>query len=234
MFWSQSASELPALAERAYQFVVSGRDYHKPFLDRWLPQQGVIADVGCGLGRIANVYDRIGRRAIGIDLDFESLTAAHAHHGVTFVRADGTRLPIRDGRLAAYVGLGVIEFDGVGGTVALREAHRALRPGGIVYLTVAFRNVWRRKTGRVHWHGFDLPSFTEDEARRLLDATGFDVQLTRRSSLAWGLGPLRRVAPLLPGALVREDETSWSYRLLFPLLRPAANTLLVIGRKRAT
>jgi SAM-dependent methyltransferase len=231
MFWSDDDAELPALAAAALRFLATDKDYHRPLLDRWLPERGTIAEVGCGLGRVANFCDRPGRRAIGLDLDLVALKAARMLQGTPYVCADALVLPFADGVLAAHVGLGIVEFDPDGGSAALREAHRVLRPGGLLYLTVAFRNLQRRRTGRVRWHGYDLRSYTREDVERLLTDTGFALRLIRPSSLAWGLGPLRPAARLLPRALVREDERALSYRLLFPLVRHLANSLLVVAHK---
>jgi hypothetical protein len=108
-----------------------------------------------------------------------------------------------------------------------------LRWDGILYVSVPFRNVSRRKAEHVLWHGIPLVLFTVHGIHERLTHAGFDVLLTRPSSLAWGLGPFRRAVRLLPRALVREDETALTYRLLFPILRYQANSLLVVARKRS-
>ncbi|MBU2501741.1 class I SAM-dependent methyltransferase [bacterium] len=50
------------------------------FLDRWLPPEGRILDIGCGTGGYCAALDRTGRRCLGIDLDPGMIAEAERRH----------------------------------------------------------------------------------------------------------------------------------------------------------
>ncbi len=142
------------------------------------------------------------------------------------------RAAIQDGTLAAYIGLGLVELDPSGGVVVLRAARRVLLDGGLIYLTVPLLNRRRKRSGTAVWRGRRVPAFSIEAASALLTAAGFAVAGTRPSSLASGFGRFGRAAArLLPSMIGREDEPTMAYRVLAPLLKPYANSLLIIGRK---
>ena len=80
--------------------------------------------------------------------------------------------------------------------------------------------------------GWGISAFSEADIRRELTAFGFEVSLVRRSSLAHGLAVLRAISGLFKTLLSREDENSISYRILSPMVKPFANSLLVIANKK--
>lgn len=219
-----------ALVEESRRYLESGNDYHRRFLDAWLPGHGTVADVGCGHGRVGGFYHRPERPVVGVEIDMALAAAVGRHGRGPVVVGDALRLPFASGSLAAYVGLGVVEF---GPDRVLAEAARVLVPGGLLYLSVTYANVARTALRRrARWRGDPVPTFSEASIGRLLAAHRFDVKLVRRSSLGWGLGPLRPLTGIFRAALLREDDTSISYRLLAPLVRPWANSLLIVAHRR--
>ena len=227
--------------EAGLRFIASGLDYHRRLLDRWLPDTGVVGDIGCGQGRVAVFYDRPGRRVIGVDSDPTIVAAANRHGHGNFVVASAFALPFADHSLAAYVGLGIIaearddttpDLDPLAPARCLAEASRVVAASGILYISVPFRNLPRRLGASASWNEQLIPSFSAGSIRDLVLDAGFEALVLRESSLAWGLGPLRRAASLARMALVREDEAAQSYRILFPVLRHFANSLVVIARRR--
>ena len=63
-----------------YEKVFPYREATFAFLDRWLPEQGRILDIGCGPGRYCEALDRSGRRCQGIDLDPGMIHRAEQRH----------------------------------------------------------------------------------------------------------------------------------------------------------
>lgn len=92
----------------------------------------LLVDLGCGAGLLAPHLAGKGYRHIGVDLVASALEQA-ATHGVTPVRADATRLPLRDG-CAAVVSAGELLEHVVDLRGAVAEACRILRPGGLLVL----------------------------------------------------------------------------------------------------
>ncbi len=132
-----------------------------------------VLDVGCGPGfYVAELLDAVGPRGsvVGLDGSAASLAlAARRSEGcqnVAFHQADATSLPVADGEFDAALSVQVLEYV-PDATAALREIHRALRPGGRVV-------VWD-----VDWATVSMR--TEDDARmdRVLGA--WDSHLTHVS-----------------------------------------------------
>src|SRR5256886_15045183 len=68
---------------------------------------------------------------------------APAPLGVMELRA----LAVRDGALAGYISLGVVEHDAGGPDAILAEACRVLAPGGVLLVSVPYVNGVRRPCG---------------------------------------------------------------------------------------
>ncbi len=101
-----------------------------------------VLDVGCGHGLYSLELARRGATLVGCDLDNPALAEARrtAHRlGVDgralFLAADGTDLPLADGQFDLVVCNCVLEHIADDGA-ALAGMARALRPGGVLFLTV--------------------------------------------------------------------------------------------------
>jgi len=100
-----------------------------------------VLDVGCGHGLYSLDLARRGAVLVGCDLDSPALTDARqaAHHlGVDgralFLAADGMALPLAEGQFDLVVCNCVLEHIADDGA-ALAGMARALRPGGVLFLT---------------------------------------------------------------------------------------------------
>jgi len=99
-----------------------------------------LVDLGTGMGTFAIEAAREGATATGIDLAPAALAAARHVAGqesvaASFVRADGAQLPIRTDSVDVIVAADFTEhLDDVTLGRVLREARRALKPGGTLVL----------------------------------------------------------------------------------------------------
>ena len=103
---------------------------------------GRVLDAGCGGGGTALSLAEESAFAVGLDLEARfagagtRLQAEKTIANAAFVQGDGERLPFRDGAFDLVFSHSVIEHvrraDGY-----LREIHRVLRPGGVLYLSTA-------------------------------------------------------------------------------------------------
>jgi arsenite methyltransferase len=140
-----------------------------------------ILDVGCGPGfYVTELLEAVGREGsvVGLDISADMLAVAakrvEGHGNVTFHEADATSLPVPDASFDRAVCVQVLEYVRDVPT-ALREMHRALRPGGRVL-------VWDVDWATVSWHAIDR-------------------QLTRRVLAAWDK---HLTHPSLPRALAAQ------------------------------
>ncbi len=99
-----------------------------------------LLDIGCAGGHITRHLGEHVRQAVGLDVDEHALTLARreAAGNVSFVRADGTRLPFGDGEFDLVVCNHVYEHVDSAEQL-LAEIHRVLRPGGTCYFAAANR-----------------------------------------------------------------------------------------------
>jgi SAM-dependent methyltransferase len=103
---------------------------------------GRVLDDGCGGGGTALSLAEETGFAVGLDLDArfrDAGTTLALEKGIGnagFVQADATRLPFRNGSFDLVFSHSVIEH--VSSALDyLRECHRVLRPGGVLYLSTA-------------------------------------------------------------------------------------------------
>jgi SAM-dependent methyltransferase len=223
--WRRAAERVP-LEECEQEWV-------RDVLLRHLPRGGLIVDAGCGSGKWPIYLRRRGYRVVGIEISRDGCALARAGEpGLDLLQCDARQAAVKGGSVDAIVSLGVIEHDEAGPGAALAEAHRMLRPGGLLIVAVPFDNPWRRclhnrlldrATRRRRAAGqrlaFTEYRFSARELRRYLVAAGFDpvVAFTNELSPPHNMGlwvdwnnlvadPLRPPASelfLLPGALRR-------------------------------
>lgn len=92
-----------------------------------------LLDVGCGTGQSKQIYDAQTRCYTGIDLSGSALAAASDRHPEgLWLQADGTRLPFGDATFDTVAFSSVLHHL-PDMSLALREAHRVLKPGGFVF-----------------------------------------------------------------------------------------------------
>ncbi|MHB1416624.1 MAG: class I SAM-dependent methyltransferase [Chloroflexota bacterium] len=117
----------------------------RPLLDRLLPRAGLVLDGGCGLGAWVLYYRQRGRRMIGLDFAPRALAAVRSFDPSAPVCAGSiAHIPLADESLDAYLSGGVVEHAEDGPLSAMQEAHRVLKPGGLLLISVPDFNPLRR------------------------------------------------------------------------------------------
>jgi SAM-dependent methyltransferase len=223
-------------------------------LEQHLPRQGSILEAGCGLGQYVLLLRKRGYPVVGADWSAEAV-AEGCRAGAPLAVMDLRRLGVRDGLLAAYVSLGVVEHDPEGPQAILAEAARVLTGGGTVLVSVPYWNglrrlagpalAWRNRRVRAAGGQFYQFAFTRAELGALLEAHGFSVRAFHAYDPARILRlTLMRLVPHrgrretsspATGAPPSRRATSRALRALLyssPGLRFFGHMLLAVGIKR--
>jgi SAM-dependent methyltransferase len=135
---------------------------------------GPVLDAGCGTG---GMLAKLGTAVAGnptFGLEYDAIAAAFAAAKARRPVAAGsvTEMPLADGALGGYLSLDVLSHGGVEPDLALREAHRCLRPGAIALFNLpAYGWLLSAHDRRVH----NVRRFTRGQARTLLAGHGFKV-----------------------------------------------------------
>jgi SAM-dependent methyltransferase len=147
------------------------------------PPPSLVLEAGCGRGQYVVLLREWGWRAIGVDWSVEALAGCRRVAPVPLAGMDLTALAVRDGTVSAYISLGVVEHDPRGPDAILAEAHRVLRPGGVVAVAVPYVNgarwlaaPWIRRRQRLRAQdgaGFYQFAFSRSELLSALERHGF-------------------------------------------------------------
>jgi SAM-dependent methyltransferase len=127
-----------------------------------------ILDVGCGAGNMIHHLSRYGQ-VKGVEIDARPVAVARGR-GYDVDQGDATRgLTYADGAFDLVTALDVIEHNEDDLSI-LREAHRVLRPGGYIVVTVpAFMWLWSHND-EINAH---VRRYTAAELRTLFQQAGF-------------------------------------------------------------
>ena len=140
-----------------------------------LPRGGPVLEAGCGLGQYVLLGRERGWPVVGVDWSHPALVACRRVAAVPLAVMELRALAVRDGVLAAYVSLGVVEHDEAGPDALLSEARRVLGPGGVgkTHLAQAIGYEAIRQNFLVLYRSiFDLVrDFMKDEAFNQQDKT---------------------------------------------------------------
>jgi SAM-dependent methyltransferase len=126
-----------------------------PLITHALPARGRVLEAGCGLGQYVLLLREHGWQATGVDWSVDALAACRRVAPAPLAAMELRALAVRDGAVAAYISLGVVEHDPDGPDAILAEARRVLAPGGVIIVSVPYLNgvrrlaaPWLRRRGR--------------------------------------------------------------------------------------
>jgi ubiquinone/menaquinone biosynthesis C-methylase UbiE len=148
-----------------------------------------------------------GIRAVGLDFAQDTLSEIRKRSkSLILCAGDVGALPFAAEAFDLYYSGGVVEHFEAGAEPALKEAHRVLRPGGLLLISVPYysplrhllvpvkRNNWKRVSQSVvessnPYNGlkFFQYAYTQREFKRLLGDYGFHVRETQGYAILWGL-----------------------------------------------
>lgn len=152
-------------------------------IEKLLPSDLVLADVGCGTGSLTFELARIARRVVGIDLSREMIRRARllakekGIRNVDFRLGDALKLTLETGSVDAAFCVMVLHFLG-DPRRAISELCRVTRAGGHVILLdlVSHHQEWMREEMAHRWLGFDKASIAKLFCE--VGATEVDYELT--------------------------------------------------------
>jgi len=143
-------------------------------LDRFLPawRDAAILDAGCGTGGNLAHLAGAGRR-VGLDFSPDALASARKRDLAQLVRGTVASLPFARASFDAVISMSVICHQWVADPAdALREVHRVLRPGGLLFVDVpAYESLTSPDDEAV----MTARRFTAPALRRLVESCGFEV-----------------------------------------------------------
>jgi SAM-dependent methyltransferase len=152
--------------------------------DRHVAPGARILELGCGMGRVVKHYTGAGRRVVGMDYEPRAIARLKRERPeLPLYVGDATSLPHPSGAFDVVLAFGTLS-NLPDPSKALDEAHRALKPGGILVASVTLDSLPRRVLSHVqelaNGHGeFAMVAYTAGEWRRLLAEHGFDpIEMT--------------------------------------------------------
>ncbi len=174
---------LPALAARYYRQFVGARR---------------VLDLGCGAGEFGRFRPTPDIEVVGVDADPLAVELASRYERALRVDLEREPLPFEDGTFDAVLAKDIFEhlWEPQG---AVREAHRVLRPGGVLVASVVMARPARVWADYTHVRGF-----TRDAVRLLLEDAGFTIEaiwrmgpvpLSNRLRFVWAIPTLLRFPP---------------------------------------
>jgi SAM-dependent methyltransferase len=135
---------------------------------------GPVLDAGCGTGgMLLKLGPSVaGNPTFGLEYDQVAASFAAAKAGRPVAAGSVTEMPLGSGALGGYLSIDVLCHGGVEPAIALKEAHRCLRPGAIAIFNLpAYGWLLSAHDRRVH----NVRRFTGRQARALLTGNGFRV-----------------------------------------------------------
>lgn len=157
-----------------------------------LPKRGTLLDVGCGSGQSMSWFRCRWPEwdTLGLDVAREGLQAARAGGEERVLAGSALDLPLPDDCVDAVITLDVLQHLPLGGgdAQALREIHRVLRPGGVLFVRANAQALPRTPDDP----GYNFHKYTTRELRRKLEGTGFLVRRIGRVNALLGLAEIPR------------------------------------------
>jgi ubiquinone/menaquinone biosynthesis C-methylase UbiE len=110
-------------------------------IERFLPKDDIILEAGCGLGPKLIHFDNKNYKILGLDYIFSALQQIRNYNpNLVLTQSDVHALPFPESTFGAYLSYGVVTHFPQGPQDAIIEAHRVLKPGGLIFMMVPASN----------------------------------------------------------------------------------------------
>jgi SAM-dependent methyltransferase len=150
---------------------------------------GAVLDVGCGRGDLGAALVERGWRAVGIEPS-EAACDVAARRGLDARHGTLGSVPLEPESFDAAVMSHSLEHMN-DPRAALECVRRALRPGGVLVVSLPNFGSWQRERFGATWFALDLPRhrvhYTPASLRAALVGAGFDVRSLSTASDSWTL-----------------------------------------------
>lgn len=122
------------------------------FLKEYAREGSKVLDIGCGNGRLSDMFQNDEIDYTGVDFSEKLISIAKEERGEngTFIQADALKLPFKDNSFDTVFSIAVLHHipSKENRVRFVSEAHRVLNPGGVCVLTVW--NTLQRKFIKIH------------------------------------------------------------------------------------
>lgn len=139
--------------ESVEQRLRSGKTHHfiKTLTQKYVPAGGKILEGGCGTGEVVSCLRQWGYDASGVDFADKTIEAVlNIDPTLPLFVEDVRKTHFASNTFDAYWSLGVIEHFWDGYDEIIEEAHRVLKPGGILFLSFPVMSPLRKLMARLH------------------------------------------------------------------------------------
>jgi SAM-dependent methyltransferase len=205
---------------------------------QWLKRRlrsgpGPIVDLGSGLGWLALSARARGLAPVSLDISEFSAQRLRGVHSLPVIVGSATRVPVRPDSIAAVVALDVLEHVD-DPRVALREIRGALRPDGLIVISVPNTGGYgaRAKRATGTWFGdrdrTHLALWSPDQWVSALVDSGYVVE-RRGSDLLWDVPYPVRIPERVQRAILLPLHRVVS-RTVGALRWSAGENLVLVGR----
>ncbi len=159
--------------ESVEQRLKSGKTHHfiKALTQKYVPPDGTILEGGCGTGEVVSCLRQWGYDASGVDFAEKTIRAVkEIDLTLPLFVEDVRHTHFASETFDAYWSLGVIEHFWNGYDDIVKEAHRVLKPGGILFLSFPVMSPLRKMKARLNLYGrLDISDPTDHFYEFILD-----------------------------------------------------------------
>ncbi|MEL7563167.1 methyltransferase domain-containing protein [Dehalogenimonas sp. 4OHTPN] len=168
----------PKGLEYIYHHTRRAETWH--YIEKLLPSDGIVLDIGCGTGLITHRLATIRQKAVALDMNLWALNQMNGKPYIVKAQADAEMLPVQDSSVDMVIATEVVEHL-ENPEATLQEMLRVCRPGGWLVGSVPSTNsIWKMRqhlsmtcAGNEPFHR----NFTRNEITDLWHRVGYDGQI---------------------------------------------------------